>query len=82
MPSTGQVPLKKIREMLEACAPGARLEAKTHHYWVYFGDRCYRGLPLGAHGARRTVEIEIGHVRKMARFLEILDCAKSQIENL
>jgi hypothetical protein len=82
MPSTGQIPLKAILMMLEACAPGARLVEKTHHYWVMANGLCYRNLPLGPHGHRRDVDIEVGHVRKMARYLGILDCAKTQIESL
>ncbi len=82
MTSKGQVTLKTIREMLEACAPGARIVAKEHRNWVFYNSLTYRGLPLGEHGARKNPEIEIGHVRKMARHLQILDCAKRHIPNL
>lgn len=70
--------------MLDACAPGSRIEQKLHHFWVFMPNTgpVYRGLPLGKHGTRRNPEIEIGHVRRMARSLGILECAQEQIENL
>ena len=68
--------------MLDACAPGARIVAKEHRNWVLYNGLTYRGLPLGEHGARKNPAIEIGHVRRMARHLNILDCAKKQIQNL
>lgn len=82
MVSTGQVSLKKIKEMLEACAPGARLVPKEHRMWVLYKSLTWRGLPLGEHGTRKNPEIEIGHVRRMARHLGILECAKREIESL
>jgi hypothetical protein len=80
MASTGLVSLKEIEEMLAACAPGARIEAKVHHNWVHYNGLTYRGLPRGAHGHRRNPEIQVGHVRKMARHLGILDCAKRHLD--
>lgn len=69
--------------MLEACAPGARLEARKHRNWVHYNGQTYltyRGLPLGKHGkSRQNAEIEVGHVKKMARFFEILPCAKQHL---
>lgn len=79
MGSTGLVSLKEIQNMLDECAPGAFIEHKPHKNWVHWNGRIYWGLPLGKHGARQNPEIEIGHVKKMARFFEILDCAKKQL---
>ena len=59
--------------MLNECAPGHVFAEKLHHYWVSHGGRTYRALPKGEHGGKG--EIERGHVKKMARFLEIYDCA-------
>jgi hypothetical protein len=80
--SSGCISFKEIREMLDACAPGARIVPKKHRNWVLYNGKTYRNLPLGEHGARKNPEIEIGHVRKLARHFEILPCAKSHIPNL
>ena len=82
MTSSGQVKFKEIRKMLDACAPGAVIEHKLHHTWITWGGKTYRGLPLGAHGSRKNPEIEVGHVKRMARFFEILPCARKEIEAL
>ncbi len=55
--------------MLNECAPGWTWEAKLHGRSVKAGGRTYPTLP-------KYDEIEIGHVRKMARHLGILECAK------
>ena len=82
MPSRGQVSLREIEDMLNACAPGAVIVPKPHHNWVIWNGLTYRGLPRGKHGARQNPEIEIGHVKKMARFFEILHCAKIKMPAL
>jgi hypothetical protein len=82
MGSKGTVSLKDIWAMLDKCAPGAAVVEKTHHWRVTVGDRVYPTLPKGAHGKRHNPGIEVGHVRRMARHLDILDCAKEQIELL
>ena len=82
MPSSGQVSLKEIEDMLADCAPGAVVVPKPHHNWVVWKSKTYRGLPRGKHGARRNPEVEVGHVKKMARFFEILPCAQSRIQAL
>jgi hypothetical protein len=82
MVSRGQVALKEIRRMLDACAPGARILAKKHRNWVLYNGLTFRGLPLGEHGRRDDPEIEVGHVKRMARHLGILDCAKRHLPAL
>lgn len=82
MVSSGLVPLKAIRKMLDACAPGARIVAKKHRNWVLYKGLTFRGLPLGEHGRRENPEIEIGHVKTMARHLGILDCARRLLPQL
>jgi len=79
MTSTGLVTLKKIEALLDDCAPGAVIEEKTHHLWVHYQGTTYRGLPRGAHGARKNPEIQVGHVRRMARFFDIVNCAKKHL---
>jgi hypothetical protein len=78
------VALEDVWRALETCAPGFRAEATMHHWVVYppGGGAPYRRLPLGPHGRRDRVRIEAGHIRKMARQFEILDCMKSKIAGL
>jgi hypothetical protein len=69
--------------MLDACAPGARIESKKHRNWVYYKDYpIFRNLPMGEHGTRRNPEIQIGWVRSLVRHFEIYDCARQYIPNL
>jgi hypothetical protein len=77
MASVGRVKLEEIRRMLDECAPGFVWREKKHHYWVTFGGRTYLSLPKGEHGGKG--EIERGHIKKMARFLGILECAKAKL---
>jgi hypothetical protein len=68
--------------MLDVCADGWTSKTKTHLRWVYFG-KLRATLPLGKHGkSRANAEIEVGHLRALARLFNILDCAKSEIEAL
>jgi len=55
--------------MLEKCAPGYRIELKTHFRFVYLNAIVFPTLP-------KHDNIEVGHIKKMARTLGILDCAK------
>ena len=43
--------------------------------------KTYRGFPKGGHG-KQNPEVEFGHVRRMARFFDILDCMKRFIPGL
>ncbi len=82
MPGFGRVPLNDVWSMLDACAPGHQRRERTHNWWILYGDRDYPQFPKGEHGARKNPEIEIGHIKKMARHLGILECAKQVIEGL
>lgn len=82
MGSTGTVRLKDIWAMLEHCAPGYSVRSTDHNWRVTFGPLVYPTLPLGPHGRRENPEIELGHVRRMARFLGILECAKAFLPEL
>lgn len=79
--------LKLVWEMLSQCAPGHRIDEKTHYYRVEFGGKTYPTLPKGSHSDRGRradqAEIEVGHVRKMIRHLGIdQECAKRVISSL
>jgi hypothetical protein len=70
------VALNEVWAMLDHCAPGWSKRATLHYWRVTLGTQTYATLPLGPHGARKNVEIEAGHVRRMARFLNIEACCK------
>jgi len=75
MGSNGTVKMKAVLEMLQHCASGFEIDEKTHHHSIKFNGKCYPALPKGRHGKRHNPEIQIGHVKKMARHLGIYDCA-------
>lgn len=83
MTSFGQVPLRQVWELLDHCAPGHTREARVHNYCVRYKDRSFPSLPLGRHGKRENPPIEVGHIRKMVRALDIdRDCAKRVVPQL
>ena len=62
-----------IQRMLENCAAGHTLRLATHSRVVTFNGKTYRSLP-------KFDKIELGHIRKMIRYLGIsLDCARKYI---
>ncbi|MEW5743169.1 MAG: hypothetical protein AB1938_29915 [Myxococcota bacterium] len=75
MSSFGTVGLKRIWDMLEHCAPGFEKKKTTHNWRVTWNGNCFPSLPLGPHGKRDNAEIQVGHIKKMARTLGIYDCA-------
>lgn len=80
MTSFGLVPFRRVRDLLDECAPGHELVLKKHRYWVRFGGRTYRGLPKGGHGKH---EIKLGTVKQLVRHLGIdLDCARRHVPGL
>lgn len=82
MGSSGTIKLKKIWAMLDQCAPGYEKKERTHNWRVTWKGHSYDSLPVGRHGARNTVEIQIGHVRHLVRVLGIKECAEGQLEQL
>ena len=64
--------------MLDTCAPGYRAVPRTHHYCIYYNDETYPTFPKGKQ-SQVNPEIQKRHVRKMARWLDILDCAEEQL---
>ena len=63
---------KAVQKMLDDCAPGWTWQLKTHFRLINAKGRTYPTLPKNA-------EIEVGHLRKMARHLGILECAKKHL---
>jgi hypothetical protein len=78
----GPIPWKSIKKMLDGCAPGWRYVDKKHKRWVYFGAGEPFKLPLGPHGKRQHHDLQVGHVRALARHFDIIDCAKQHLEQL
>ena len=78
MGSFGQVSLKDVWSMLEVCAPGYEVKPTTHYYCISVGAKTYPAFPKGGHGVTNP-PIQVRHVRKMARFLGILDCARRKL---
>ena len=68
--------------MLQHCAPGYTAKA-TDHFWCVRlpNGRTYPSLPKGEHG-KKNPEIQVGHIKKMCRHLDILACAQAQISRL
>ncbi len=58
-------------KMLEKCAPGYTIRLANHSHVVTYNNLVYPSLP-------KFKNLEIGHIRKMARHLGILECAKQQ----
>ena len=66
---SASVAFNDIVRMLERCAPGHTMRLATHFYNVSYNGKTFRQLP-------KFPKIEVGWVRKMCRYLDILDCAK------
>ena len=82
MSSSGTIALGEIWSMLDHCAPGYSKKERKHNWLVMYRGISYPSLPLGPHGARKNPEIQIGHVKNLARQFRILDCARTQLEQL
>jgi hypothetical protein len=76
------VALKDVWQMLAECAAGYERRATDHYWRVTFNGKTCPTLHLGEHGRRANPDIETGHVRKMARHLEIWDCAKAKLPGI
>lgn len=78
MSSFGLVTLKEVFTMLDLCAPGHTRTETDHHYCVRFNGLVFPTLPKGAHG-KSNPGIQRGVLKKMARHLGILECAKTAL---
>jgi len=64
MASVGQVPQEKVWDMLNGCAPGWTCKETEHAFKIMWERRTYPSFP-------KHKQVDIGHVRKMIRHLEI-----------
>lgn len=83
MSSFGEVPLKKVLEMLDACAPGYTKKAREHNIVIYYGQHEYPSLPLGKHGKREDPGVQVGHLKNMVKALDLdTDCVRQHLPQL
>lgn len=65
--------VKDLQEMLKNCAPGFTSRNTTHALQIKYNGKSYPSLPS-------YQNIELGHIRKMVRTLEInKECANKYI---
>jgi hypothetical protein len=75
---SASAPFGDVEKMLKKCAPGYDLRPSTHSRVITFNGRVFRELPGQKHST-----IELGHIRKMIRFLGIsVDCANKWVPAL
>jgi hypothetical protein len=80
MSSFGTVTLKEIQKMLDTCAKGHVFRGHGDHYYlVAYGGKTFPSLPTGKHG-KANPDIQKGVVKRMAKLLDILDCAKRVLQ--
>ena len=73
-----QVVFRKVVAVLEKCAPGYKLKRLPHFIAVLYDNKTAY-LPKGGHGRTGNHQIEVGHVRKMARTLGIVECVQAYV---
>lgn len=76
--ASGQIALNEIWAMLETCLPGHIRKLHTHYYSIRCVGRIYPSFPKGEHGKANPL-IEKGHMRRLARFYGIMECAKEHL---
>lgn len=82
MGSPAVVAIGAVWRALDHCLAGWRKEEKLHHWWVYppNGGVPYRSFPLGVRGQGDRAEIQMGHVRKLARQFDVSECMDRQLK--
>jgi len=65
---SASVAFKDIVKMLEKCAPGHTIRLANHSRVIKYNNTSYPSFP-------KFDNIELGHIRKMARHIGILNCA-------
>ena len=72
MASHGQATRKAVWDMLDACAPGWKCKETDHFFRVMWKDKTYPSFP-------KHSSIDIGHVKRLVKFLGINACAGEHI---
>ncbi len=73
MSSFGQVSAKLVWKMLKECAPDHTVKKYTHSFCIMANGKTYPTLP-------KKSQIDKGHLKKMAKHLGIVDCAKAYLQ--
>ena len=76
-----QIKISAVKSALEKCAPGYSWVPTMHKVRVSFKGKTYPSFPVGSHGSTNP-EIQLGHVRQLARHLNILSCFKRVLPQL
>ena len=58
MGAKGQIPFKRVKNMLERCAPGYSIRKTEHRQQILFRAKIHR-FRLGPHGAKRSYRVSI-----------------------
>jgi hypothetical protein len=72
---SASVSFADVKAMMDVCANGWTFRTSTHSRVIHYNSLVYRAFP-------KHDPVELGHVRKMARYFGILACAKQQIQGL
>ena len=75
MSSFGQVESRDVIAMLRECAPDHTVKEYTHSLCIMSNGCTYPTFP-------KQRQVDIGQVRKMARHLGILDCAREHFQSI
>lgn len=62
--------------------PPRQIKERTHHWVCVLQGAHVPFAPERRAGRSQEPEIQVGHIKQMARTLGILECAKKQIEAL
>ena len=81
MPARGQIPYRKVKKMLDDCAPGYTTRLTRHRRQFRFNGKVHR-LQKGPHGSTKNYPVAIGQVRALAKDFSVLDCAKEHLPQL
>ena len=83
MPGRGRIQLRRVFEMLNACAAGYTAIETRHHWRILYRSQT-SWLPKGEHSQQGNLraEIDLGKVRSVCRRFDILDCAKRTLAQL
>jgi hypothetical protein len=72
---SASVSFADIKAMMDVCANGWTFRVSTHSRVIHYNSMVYRAFP-------KHDPVQIGFVRKVARYFGILECAKKQIPGL
>ena len=75
MSSFGQIEQRDVLGMLKECAPDHEIKEYAHFLCIMLNGLTYPTFP-------KKRQVDVGHVRRMARSLDILNCAKGRLPSI